>query len=282
MAMKRVSFILAIFALFAGSIWAQEYHPFVEEGKEWIVLCGNGFRHLRIYTMKGDTVINGTTWKKSRCNYYQRTDYCEYGSYSCFFREKDGRTYYLPAYDSIQCYLYDYDLNKTVDRFYVKQDSVGFLFMDMNLEEGDTCNTWSMWHGKGMHYYPKSTAYKVEWGEYNGHLRKKISMINMKNANKSMTWVEGIASFNGYPWENDGDLGWGDSAALALCRTPNEVLYKDDLLYDGAIEFYENLKLSIRVPQREENPMLHDLQGRRLTTEPQHGVFIKGGKKVAK
>ncbi len=48
------------------------------------------------------------------------------------------------------------------------------------------------------------------------------------------------------------------------------------------MEFYENLKLSIRVPQREENPMLHDLQGRRLTAEPQHGVFIKGGKKVMK
>ena len=279
--MKRISFIMAMFALCVGSAWTQKYHPFVEEGKEWVVLCGNGFIHLRIYTMKGDTVINGTIWKKSGCRFYsRREDYREYSSYSCFFREEDGKVYYLPEYDSIQCYLYDYDLNKTVDRFYVKQDSVGFLFMDMNLEEGDTCNTWSMWPGTtGMQYYPKSTAYKVEWVEYNGQVRKKI---NMKYAKKGMTWVEGIASFNGYPWENDGDLDWGDVAYLVLCRTPNEVLYKGDYYYDEAIEFYENLKLSIRVPQREENPMLHDLQGRRLTAEPRHGVFIKDGRKVMK
>ena len=269
-----------MFALCVGSALAQKYHPFVEEGKEWIVLRGDMGDTYRIYTMKGDTVINGTTWKKSGFRDYRWWDYREFSSFSGFFREEDGKVYYLPVYDSIQCYLYDYDLNKTVDRFYVKQDSVGFLFMDMNLEVGDTCNTWSMWPGTtGMQYYPKSTAYKVEWVEYNGQMRKKI---NMKYAKKGMTWVEGIASFNGYPWENDGDLGWGDSAALALCRTPNEVLYKDDLLYDGAIEFYENLKLSIRVPQVEENPVLHDLQGRRLTAEPQHGVFIKGGKKVMK
>ena len=277
--MKRISFIMAMFALFAGNTLAQKYHPFVEEGKEWIVHCGDVTKFYQIYTMKGDTVINGTTWKKSGFRDYRWWDYREFSSFSGFFREEDGKVYYLPVYDSIQCYLYDYDLNKTVDRFYVKQDSVGFLFMDINLEVGDTCNTWSMWPGRGMQYYPKSTAYKVEWVEYNGQMRKKI---NMKYAKKGMTWVEGIASFNGYPWENDGDLGWGDSAALALCRTPNEVLYKDDLLYDGAIEFYENLKLSIRVPQVEENPVLHDLQGRRLTAEPQHGVFIKGGKKVMK
>ena len=278
--MKRISSIIAMFALCVGSALAQKYHPFVEDGKEWIVLRGDMGDTYRIYTMKGDTVINGTTWKKSGFRDYRWWDYREFSSFSGFFREEDGKVYYLPVYDSIQCYLYDYDLNKTVDRLYVKQDSVGFLFMDMNLEVGDTCNTWSMWPGTtGMQYYPKSTAYKVEWVEYNGQMRKKI---NMKYAKKGMTWVEGIASFNGYPWENDGDLGWGDSAALALCRTPNEVLYKDDILYDGAIEFYENLKLSIRVPQREEESAYFDLQGRRLTAEPQRGVFIKGGKKVAK
>ena len=278
--MKRISFIIAMFALFAGNALAQKYHPFVEEGKEWIVYCGDAMKFYQIYTMKGDTIINGTTWKKSSFHRYSIDDYQDYRPFSCFFREEEGKVYYLPEYDSIQCYLYDYDLNKTVDRFYVKQDSVGFLFMDMNLEEGDTCNTWSMWHGTtGMQYYPKSTAYRVTRVEYNGHLRKKI---NMKYAKKGMTWVEGIASFNGYPWENDGDLEWGDVAYLVLCRTPNEVLYKDDLLYDGAIEFYENLKLSIRVPQREEESAYFDLQGRRLTAEPQHGVFIKGGKKVAK
>ncbi len=267
-----------MFALCVGSALAQKYHPFVEEGKEWIVLRGDMGDTYRIYTMKGDTVINGTTWKKSGFRDYRWWDYREFSSFSGFFREEDGKVYYLPVYDSIQCYLYDYDLNKTVDRFYVKQDSVGFLFMDMNLEVGDTCNTWSMWPGTtGMQYYPKSTAYKVEWVEYNGQMRKKI---NMKYAKKGMTWVEGIASFNGYPWENDGDLGWGDSAALALCRTPNEVLYKDDLLYDGAIEFYENLKLSIRVPQREEESAYFDLQGRRLREAPKRGVYIKDGKAV--
>ena len=257
--MKRISFIMAMFALFAGNALAQKYHPFVEEGKEWIVHCGDVTKFYQIYTMKGDTIINGTTWKKSSFHRYSIDNYQDDRPFSCFFREEEGKVYYLPAYDSIQCYLYDYDLNKTVDRFYVKQDSVGFLFMDMNLEVGDTCNTWSMWPGTtGMQYYPKSTAYKVEWVEYNGQMRKKI---NMKYAKKGMTWVEGIASFNGYPWENDGDLGWGDSAALALCRTPNEVLYKDDLLYDGAIEFYENLKLSIRVPQRRKNLHISTFRG---------------------
>ncbi len=269
-----------MFALFAGNALAQKYHPFVEEGKEWIVHCGDVKKFYQIYTMKGDTIINGTTWKKSSFHRYSIDDYQDDRPFSCFFREEEGKVYYLPAYDSISCYLYDYDLNKTVDRFYVKQDSVGFLFMDINLEVGDTCNTWSMWPGTtGMQYYPKSTAYKVEWVEYNGQMRKKI---NMKYAKKGMTWVEGIASFNGYPWENDGDLDWGGVAYLILCRTPNEVLYKGDYYYDEAIEFYENLKLSIRVPQREEESAYFDLQGRRLTAEPQHGVFIKGGKKVMK
>ena len=79
--MKRISSIIAMFALCVGSALAQKYHPFVEEGKEWIVLRGDMGDTYRIYTMKGDTVINGTTWKKSGFRDYRWWDYREFSSF---------------------------------------------------------------------------------------------------------------------------------------------------------------------------------------------------------
>ena len=109
--MKKESIILFILCILTTNALAQEYHPFVEEGKVWVV---DGY----VYEMKGDTVYNGKTWKKlsiADVRLYNDGTYELKGYFICFCREDNHRVYFL---------------NPT--REDTKKDSIGILFMDFN------------------------------------------------------------------------------------------------------------------------------------------------------
>ena len=104
--MKKV-FSLLLFLAVQTVLFAQgdNYIPFVEEGKVWY--CGYSHPDVTfhataedpsakgidcIFTMQGDTVINGKTYKKVYCQfkeYYGDEDL----HYYCAVREEDYRVY---------------------------------------------------------------------------------------------------------------------------------------------------------------------------------------------
>ena len=102
---------------------------------------------------------------------------------------------------------------------------------------------------------------------------KDYPAIRLKAKTLSDNWVKGIwipsIGAMGGPLET---CSWaaeisGAELSLVECRVGTEILYS-------------NPALSISQPACSNKSSAIDLQGRRLTREPSHGVFIKDGKKV--
>lgn len=127
--------------------------------------------------------------------------------------------------------------------------------------------------------------------EYFGIERHIVNLKWLKNAERTISWVAGLGSFPENPFHNDNQDawgGWGRRMRFILCMKGNFILYRTeyDNEYGRALEVIrirDEFLSAVSVPRLESEAsisVLHDLQGRRLTAEPQHGVFIKGGRKV--
>ncbi len=134
--MKSNTLILVLIAfIFSSSLFSQEYIPFPEEDGFWKVEHGRGdcFSQepyggvcsvSQLY-LEGDTLINGTSYKKIYENGVDFTDY------------PGPPTYWGPGYKG--CYRNDI-VNKKV--FYIRRNHTEeLLFYDFNLEIGDTIQT---------------------------------------------------------------------------------------------------------------------------------------------
>ena len=102
--MKNVLLTIAL-ALFGFRAAAQDYRPFVEEGKVWQMeqvrfdeqdrgFYEGGF----YYCMQGDTIVNGKTWKK-----VYKTPFSKYqefpsdlGEHFLLVREENQKVYFQP------------------------------------------------------------------------------------------------------------------------------------------------------------------------------------------
>lgn len=122
---RRVALAIAMFAVFSlgatkalAQEWYTEYVPFVEEGKVWY--CGyglgdgtispedpQGYGIACIFTMSGDTLIGGESYKKVACQY---EDF--YGDkeqhYYCAVREESYRVFLIEAGEKDEKLLYDF------------------------------------------------------------------------------------------------------------------------------------------------------------------------------
>ena len=105
--MKHVllSFVFALLGLYAV---AQQYRPFVEEGKKWriaslIPLNDDPTYPVdhEYYFMKGDTVVDGKTWKKVYHTSFSKFDF--------LVREENKRVYYTP-YPGREELMYDFNV----------------------------------------------------------------------------------------------------------------------------------------------------------------------------
>ena len=117
-------------------------------------------------------------------------------------------------------------------------------------------------------------------------------MESLKIRGLTFSWVDGLGSFPENPFRNDNQdaWGWGHRVRFTLCMRGDSILYRTewDEEYERALEVIrirDEFLSAVSIPRLESGtplPVLSDLQGRRLTAEPQHGVFIKGGRKVMK
>ena len=93
-------------------------------------------------------------------------------------------------------------------------------------------------------------------------------------------WVEGLGSIVYGPSNGYLDL-WitGSGSCVNLCEQDNQVLFSSD----DSQKFTEIVTGVATIGiHRNTLSILYDLQGRRLDCEPQHGVFIRDGRKVVK
>ena len=105
--MKNVLLIIAL-ALFGFRAAAQDYRPFVEEGKRWRIVRISASTQSPAayisYKMEGDTIIAGKIWKKV----YEGTNLEKYW---ILVREENKRVYFRPYVGAQNdAFLYDFNV----------------------------------------------------------------------------------------------------------------------------------------------------------------------------
>ena len=93
-------------------------------------------------------------------------------------------------------------------------------------------------------------------------------------------WVEGLGSIVFGPSAGYLDL-WmtGSGSCLNLCKQNNQILFSSE----DSQQFSEIVTGVETVDNQRDIPCtLYDLQGRRLSREPEHGVFFRDGRKYVK
>ena len=254
---KCLSFLAFCSLCYTG--WAQDnYYPLLEEGKRWEIYYST---HLspeepapeRTYEIKGDTVINGVPYKKVFviCNVVYNDDEKHYFA---ALSEREQRVYSIRAGSTTEKLLYDFTL-KAGDTYDYKLEESTFTQLEGNRLNIRVVDVFP-WHDKD----------RTCWG---GRLVTKLDY-----GHTSFCVLEGFGSFT----DTFCPEYWIHSPITDLLFI---------FCYNSEGEFIPSYPY-IYGPTNAAQPLLgsgkcsktFDLQGRRLTREPSHGVFIKDGKKV--
>ncbi len=275
--MKQIHLFALVFTLYYTGAWAQDkYYPFIEEGKEWIIY--NDYymddyetpleerEPYRTYTITGDTIIQGKSYKKlyAMC---ERVFGDKDVHYFCALREEERKVYRVSAGCEDEKMLYDFAQGTGEENsftYYIE----GILFPEMDgrvirmrIDETYVVDERLIRHG--------ATCYddvpEKNWNSYVFYTIEGCGEII--DPFLTELWSPNIYIID---FENRNRIFVKDSQGT---YDANFSKYVD---FDG-IETHESFLSDNTCGNR-----LLDLQGRRLTIEPQRGVFIKGGKKVMK
>ncbi len=206
--MKNLSFITLIALMMMGGMTmkAQDYHPIVEEGKQWNVLFSYPWnppepqhKYTDIYKIEGDTLVDGVSYKVM---YTTRNENLTGWSVCGVIRETEDRQV-----------LYRRD-----------GSSYDEILYDFSMEVGDTI----IMNGSG--FYP-DWMFVVETNEIliNGEPRKQI--VLEYSWGDQEVWIEGIGSLYGII----------DSGSLFLTGGSTDLLcyYEDgDLIWQNTTPGY--------------------------------------------
>ena len=266
--MKKCMLLLFFVSVFGLSCIAQESElPLVEEGRTWhtvslhpavplamvpvpldkvndyienLVNEGSCVSFPHGYVIKGDTLINGHTYKK-----LSQTDTSD--RYLAALRQENDCVYAVDKNETSEYVLFDFGL-KVGD---VVKNHVGGLDM-MRVDHVDTvlvndkeCRRLYMW------------AYQEGVEIVNG-------LVDI--------WIEGLGCMSG-PFFTFQWTATGSSSLLLDCYQNNSQL----VITEKSTMDYNPMVLSV---DQTTKFALFDLQGRRLTDKPASGVYIENGKKV--
>lgn len=252
--MKRIVLLL-VTCFCAMFSWSQgPYLPFVEEGKTWVIRQEMPpHPDTLTFVLRGDTIVGEITAKKlyahSKGVYGGRT------SYQGALFEEGGKVMCIPRNADKPYLLYQFaepgtDLGKH------PAISLGDVYDDIVYRLKS--DSWDYVENCGVRRIVQKVSF-VQIGENdeNGYDRGLDE------------WIEGI----GYHY--------GPSCMTVMRMTGT---YGSRILSVsvGDRVLYNVTGVAPLLAEPAEGEVLHDLDGRRLTTPPQHGVYLRNGKKVVR
>lgn len=259
---KLVLFLLMTISIAA---WAQEreYHPFCEEGKEWLVryyIESNQSIEDYIYRLEGYQDIDD-----HRCmlmkEYYNNEERVVAAVY-----EEAGKVYF-------------YELNG----FYPEERQVLY---DFNVKEGDRTQLlggewfWTIVEFTDVHEQEfeglMRNVFKFNFvtsGIWESYIDEVLEPEKYVDMCVEPLWIEGIGSIKGplYPVVSDPLILGSHFKKLMLCRIGDRILYDPE----GVAAMHP---IHVATPVA----ATYDLSGRRVTTPTDHGIFIEDGKRVVR
>ena len=268
--MKNVLLIIAL-ALFGFRAAAQQYRPFVEEGKTWrvdslIQLNDDPTYPVEheYYFMKGDTIVAGKTWKKVYHTSFSKFDF--------LVREENKRVYYAP-YSGREELMYDF--NVAVGDTVAYRDIREFYNGDTAENYERQCRNWDSVAVVATNEVIENTGHAYR--SYNLYREWTYNYDDPEDYNKSVevgyareAWIECLGS-TGNDFQHAITTTWligSRQYVLEECSVGDEILYHHDLSRITAPKLDATDKAAI-----------YDLSGRRLQAIPQRGVYIVNGKK---
>jgi hypothetical protein len=240
-------FLLVFLFMLPLSAFAQTEHAgFVKEGKTWIILNYNlceKYRHMFKMFLRGDTVMGNYTYKK-------------------FFKTEDSDN--PPSYLGAPVYIgaFREDGSKV---YYRPGGGTEACLYDFSLEAGDIFtdgrDSFGVAYTKQISYY--------------GIKRKTLAMGIDQD---STTWIEGIGS----DCRPDCNVRFtGNCDCVVACIESGDTVYFDSV-YGFAYKYLTGIESMPSDTKSAVSPYYYDILGRQLSTKPEHGMYIFGGKKYVK
>ena len=186
-----------------------QYHPFIEEGKEWevVVSRSNGTEYTETYFFDGDTVIAGTMCRKMLCQ-YDATMASYYGTapvYVAALYETDEKVWLFNPNTEEAVLLYDFGANND-DMLDIGKPGQGRYALDT---------------------YPCRIT-DVQSVERMGANRRYIFIQYGESPGTGIDiekyWIEGIGTSNG-PLMNSHFGLYGFNGFMRCCKVNGEVIY---------------------------------------------------------
>ena len=252
----------------------EDYHPFVEEGKEWILGGVPDADHIlnwvRIYKIEGDTIIAGTPCKKWSMRRYDDGKLVKEISLSPIY-EMDKKVYFFPEGQTEPRLFFDFGASPneefTIYDIYHPDDSVTVSYPGVQWTTyltGEECGV--------LPAYKLSCVHIMPWIVGVGYMGTPVPTykpVNMHDADKL-------------------DVADGN---LLMCTVNGEVLFYGPVYFifgfdkTGGLTAIRNLPAQPASSSKfqDSGSKLYDLSGRKVGNgQLPKGIYIENGKKRVK
>lgn len=228
-----------------------DYEQFLYEDKVWTMGYRTSYDVLKNSETKlcGDTIIDGIHFKRKYEKEWLRGEKKpdEWKASAVYIGQEGGKVY-----------LYDSMKKKMI------------VDMDFTLKEGDTftCSGFGDTTGQPVMLV---TAVTKEWIIYDFPVKAtKIYLQSQDNPDFTDVWIDGIGSLT---TGINGTMNYyanGEAQKLVECNFAGIILHEAEDLSTAV----DKLDLS-----KQSGETIYDLQGRRISSHPSKGIYIRGGRK---
>ena len=254
----------------------REYVPFVEEGKVWY--CGHahsvddsfpkrpedplGIGIDCIFTMFGDTLINGKEYKKVCCQYREF-----YGDeeqhYYCAVREESCQVFIIEEETTDEKLIYDFSL---------PEEFITLTYNDFRYVRTDG-------ERRNDYFLPGQLGYVVCKFTEDGEV---------DFSNGPSYWIDGVGDAANNPFAFEftflfpslGVYKLGKRITTITCIKDGKYIY--NLAWMVEPGWPNSIDDCNHADNSNKEYHLYNLQGQRMDSTPHHGVYIRGGRKYVR
>lgn len=252
------TFFSVLFAFLFCQAYAQQYLPFLTEGKVWHCISHDDEPHDTdidvpyILYVHSDTVVGDQTCKKIYYDNGKNHSENPGGHYNDAGWEEEGKLYHFETYTEV---IFD---EETGDDDLVDV-TAPVLICDIGLNVGDSAM--------------RGVVTQADTIEIRGVQRKRIVVNNYDK----YVWVEGIG-FNTSLWPSQMPKHGSKYSYIDSCYVNGELIFtKDDFFAPAVTDGISTLTVSKR-----NDGKTYDLQGRMVEKPTAKGIYIKNGRKFVK